>query len=304
MGIRKVAEGRSMVQKYPVVWLQCATCTGCSVSALNSVSPTIKNLLVDEVIPGKTLNLRYHATIMAGAGDGAIEAIERTAKEDNGGFVLIVEGAVPTAQGGIFGVLGERKGKPITMATWVDSLARAAGAVIALGTCAAFGGIAAGRPNPSGSVGVSHFFKMRSITTPLLNVPGCPPHPDWLVGTVASVMLNGLPGAKDLDESLRPRAFYDKTVHERCPRRAYFDEGKFARKFGEPGCLNELGCKGPVSHADCPLRLWNHGVNWCIGSGGLCLGCVEPGFPDLVSPMYEKMSETLVPTLGQGKRGE
>ena len=304
MGIRKVAEGRSMVQKYPVVWLQCATCTGCSVSALNSVSPTIKNLLVDEVIPGKTLNLRYHATIMAGAGDGAIEAMERTAQEDNGGFVLIVEGAVPTAQGGIFGVLGERKEKPITMATWVDSLARAAGAVIALGTCAAFGGIAAGRPNPSGSVGVSHFFKMRSITTPLVNVPGCPPHPDWLVGTVASVMLQGLPGPKELDEFLRPRAFFDKTVHERCPRRAYFEEGKFARKFGEPGCLNELGCKGPVSHADCPLRLWNHGVNWCIGSGGLCLGCVEPGFPDLVSPMYEKMSETLVPTVGQGKRSE
>src|SRR3972149_1476768 len=112
MGIRKVAEGRSMVQKYPVVWLQCATCTGCSVSALNSVSPTIKNLLVDEVIPGKTLNLRYHATLMAGAGDGAIEAMERTAQEDNGGFILIVEGAVPTAQGGVFWGLGGGEGEP------------------------------------------------------------------------------------------------------------------------------------------------------------------------------------------------
>lgn len=291
-----------MVTKYPVVWLQCATCTGCSVSALNTVSPTIKNLLIDEVIPGKTVNLRYHATVMAGVGEQAIEVMETTAQKDKGGFVLIVEGAIPTAQDGVFGVLGEKNEKPIPMTTWVDSLSRAALAVIALGTCAAFGGIAAGKPNPTGCVGVDRFFKMRSIAAPLINIPGCPPHPDWLVATVASIMLRGLPKPEELDEFKRPKAFFDKTIHENCPRRASFDEGKFARKFGEPGCLNELGCKGPVSHADCSLRLWNHGVNWCIGSGGLCLGCVEPGFPDLLSPMYEKLSEALVPTVG--KKGE
>jgi len=294
----------SKTEEYPVVWLQCATCTGCSVSALNSVSPSIKNLLVDEVIPGKHFNLRFHATIMAGVGDAVIEEMEETRQGEKGSYSLVVEGAIPTAQDGIFGVLGEREGKPIPMTTWVDSLSRAAVAVIALGTCAAFGGIAAGKPNPAGCVGVDKFFKMHSITTPLINIPGCPPHPDWLVGTVASVMLWGLPQPEELDEFKRPKAFFDKTVHENCPRRAYFDEGKFARRFGEPGCLNELGCKGPVTHADCPLRLWNHGVNWCIGSGGLCLGCVEPGFPDLLSPFYEKMSEAMVPTVGQTKKGD
>ncbi len=293
-----------MAQKYPVVWLQCSTCTGCSVSVLNSVSPTIKNLLVDEVIPGKTLNLRYHATVMAGAGDQAIQALQKTANNDRGGFVLIVEGAVPTAANGAYGVMGEEGSEPIPMVRWVESLSRGALAVIALGTCAAYGGIAAGKPNPSGCVGVAQFFKTRSITTPLINIPGCPPHPDWLVATVASVMISGLPKPGQVDEVLRPIAFYGKTVHENCPRRAYFEEGKFARKFGEPGCLNELGCKGPVSHADCPVRLWNHGVNWCIGAGSPCLGCVEPGFPDLVSPMYEKMSDALIPNISQTRKGD
>ncbi len=293
-----------MVEKYPVLWMQCATCTGCSVSALNSVSPTIKNLLVDEVIPGKTLNLRYHATVMAGAGAPALEAMEKTALNNKGGFVLIVEGAIPMAANGLYGVLGERGEERIPLATWVESLSQQALAVVALGTCAAYGGIAAGKPNPSGCVGVDQFFKVRSIATPLINIPGCPPHPDWLVGTVASIMLLGLPKPGELDEFKRPRAFYDKVIHENCPRRAYFDEGKFARKFGEPGCLNELGCKGPVSHADCPLRLWNHGVNWCIGAGSPCLGCVEPGFPDSVSPLYEKVSEASVPNIGQGRKGD
>ncbi len=290
-----------MHQKYPIVWLQCATCTGCSVSVLNSVSPTIKNLLVDEIIPGKSLNLRYQATIMAGAGARAIEAIQKTAQNDRGGFILLLEGAIPTAENGAYGTLGETSRGQIPMTDWVESLSLGALAVIALGTCAAYGGIAAGKPNPSGCVGLGQFLKTRSITTPLISIPGCPPHPDWLVGTIVGVMLNGLPKPRELDEFQRPKAFYEKTVHENCPRRAYFDEGKFARKFGEPGCLNELGCKGPVTHADCPIRLWNHGVNWCVGAGGPCLGCVEPGFPDLLSPFYEKMSEALLPKIGEGR---
>jgi len=282
--------------------LQCATCTGCSVSVLNSVSPTIKNLLVDEVIPGNRLSLRYHATVMAGAGATAIETIQKTAQNDQGSFVLIIEGAIPTAENGGYGALGETSSGPMPMTNWVTFLSQKALAVIALGTCAAYGGIAAGKPNPSGCVGVSQLFQRHSITTPLINVPGCPPHPDWLVGTLVNIMLKGLPKISELDEFKRPKVFYEKTVHENCPRRAYFEEGKFARKFGEPGCLNELGCKGPVSHADCPLRLWNHGVNWCIGAGGPCLGCVEPGFPDLVSPFYEKMSEALIPSIGKKER--
>lgn len=290
-------------QEYPVIWLQAATCTGCSVSMLNSVSPTIKNILIDEVIPGKHINLRYHATVMAGQGDAAIDEMETTSSKKKGGYILVVEGAIPTASNGVHGSLGEKEGKPVSMASRVEHLSKNALAVIALGTCAAYGGIAAGSPNPSGSVGVDAFLKQKKVNVPLINIPGCAPHPDWFVGTVASIVLNGLPKPSELDEYRRPKAFYGKLIHENCPRRAYFEEGKFARKFGDPGCLNELGCKGPVTYADCPTRLWNHGTNWCIGSGGSCIGCVEPGFPDVLAPFYQKLTDEALPIVGQGKGG-
>lgn len=291
------------VAEYPVIWLQAATCTGCSVSILNTVSPSIKNILIDEVIPGKHLNLKFQATVMAGQGDAALKILEETPKTNKGGYILVIEGAIPTADGGVYGILGEEKGKPVFMASRIETLAKDALVILALGTCAAFGGIAAGKPNPSGCVGVDSFLRSCGINKSLINIPGCAPHPDWFVGTVASVLLSGLPKPRDLDEHKRPKAFYGQLIHENCPRRAYFDEGKFARKFGEPGCLNELGCKGPVTHSDCPLRRWNNSVNWCIGAGSPCIGCCEPGFPDLLSPMYQKLTGDNIPKIGkpQGK---
>lgn len=292
------------VVEYPVIWLQVATCTGCSVSILNSVSPTIKNVLIDEVIPGKHLSLKFQATIMAGQGDTVIRVLEDVPKAHKNGYVLVVEGAIPTAEGGIYGTLGEKNGRPLPMASQVETLAKDALAIIALGTCATFGGIAAGKPNPSGSIGTDALLKSKGISKPLINVPGCPPHPDWFINTVASILLSGLPKPEELDEYQRPKSFYGQLIHENCPRRAFFDEGKFARKFGEPGCLNELGCKGPVTHADCPIRKWNNGVNWCIGAGSPCIGCCEPGFPDLVSPIYQKLTGENIPMIGKPQRKE
>jgi hydrogenase small subunit len=288
------------VEEYPVIWLQGATCTGCSVSVLNSVSPTIKNVLVDEVIPGKHVNLRFQATVMAGAGALAIEALEETWKAKKGHYVLVVEGAIPLKANGAYGSIGENKdGKPISIASRVETLGRDALAVIALGTCASWGGIPAAKPNPSQCVNVTQIFQSKGITTPLINIPGCPPHPDWFVGTVASLLLNGLPNNGELDEVHRPRLFYGQLIHENCPRRAYYDEKKFAKKLSEPGCLYELGCKGPVTHADCATRMWNNRINWCVGCGGLCIGCAAPGFPDLVSPLYEKTPDITLPNIGQ-----
>jgi hydrogenase small subunit len=290
---------KAKVQEVPVVWIQAGTCTGCSVSVLNSVSPTIKNVLIDEVVPGKHVSLKFQATVMAGQGEAVIHVLEDTPKTNKGAYVLVVEGAIPTKDGGIYGTLGEKNDKPVPMAERVEALAKDALAIIALGTCATFGGIAAGKPNPGGYEGTDKFLKSRKINKPLINIAGCPPHPDWFVGTVASVLLLGLPKPEDMDELKRPKVFYGNLIHETCPRRAYFDEGKFAKKFGEPGCLNELGCKGPVTHADCPLRKWNHGTNWCIDAGSPCIGCCEPGFPDLVAPVYQKLSEANMPAIGK-----
>jgi hydrogenase small subunit len=254
------------------------------------VSPSIKNVLVDEVIPGKHINLRFHPTVMAGAGEAAIEILQETQQQKKGGYVLVMEGAIPTAKGGIYGIMGEENGTPVTIVSRLESLGSNALAIIALGTCSSFGGIPAAAPNPTQCLSVEEALKAARIATPVINVSGCPPHPDWFVGTLASILLFGLPKPEDLDEHRRPKAFYGALIHENCPRRAYYDEGKFAKKLSEPGCLYELGCKGPVTYADCPTRLWNHGTNWCIGSGGMCHGCVEPAFPDLVSPIYEKIA--------------
>lgn len=287
-----------MVKELPVIYLQASGCSGCAVTMLNSASPTIKNLLIDQIIPGVHINLRFHPVIMAAAGDMAISAMEDTARTKKGEYVLVVDGAIPSSDGAIYGAVGERGGKPVTMEERVTELASDALAVIAMGTCSSFGGISAAAPNPSGCRSVKAVLDSKGINKPLINVPGCPPHPDWFTGTVGSILLNGLPTADDLDDFLRPKAFYGKLIHENCPNRAYFDEGKFAKKFGDEGCLYELGCKGPVTYSDCPIRKWNSGTNWVIGAGAPCNGCTQPGFPDVMSPFYERLVDVELPVIG------
>ena len=276
-------------KKYPVVWLQGASCTGCSVSVLNAVSPKFQNLLLDELVPGQQLNLIFHATIMAGQGEPVIEVLKDTEKNRKGGYILIVEGAVPTAENGNYGSIGEKDGRHLTIQQSVEEMGKNALLVIALGTCATFGGIPSARPNPTLCKGVKTIFNEKGIKTAVVNIPGCPVHPDWFVGTISVVLFSGA-DALELDDLARPKLFYGSLVHENCPRRADFDKGKFAEKLGDPGCLYKLGCKGHYTYADCPLRQWNNGLNWCVKAGSPCLGCVEPEFPDGTSPMYEKIT--------------
>jgi hydrogenase small subunit len=282
----------------PVIWLQGGACSGCSVSVLNLVSPSVKNVLIDELLPGKHISLRYHPTVMAGSGELALDILDSTGRDHPGNYVLVVEGAISTKDDGVYCVLGEDGGREQPLVERVESLARDALAAVALGTCATFGGIPAAPPNPSGCISLQALFDIRGIDTPLINVPGCPPHPDWFAGTLVQLMLRGLPSSEDLDVHRRPLLFFGGLVHEQCPRRADFDEGKFAKRLGDPGCLYELGCKGPITHADCSIRLWNHGTSWCIGAGSPCHGCVEPGFPDLGAPLYEKIDELALPAFG------
>jgi len=227
-------------------------------------------------------------TIMAGSGAPVLRAIEDTAEKARGEFVLVCEGAFPEDP---FCTMGERDGKPVPITERAAELAEQAAAVIAVGACATFGGIPAAEPNPTGARPIGKVMEERGINTPLINIPGCPPHPDWFTGTLINIMLKGLPDASELDELRRPLAYFGKLIHENCPRRPYFDAGKFAKKPGDEGCLYLLGCKGPVTYADCPIRMWNTGVNWCVGAGAPCNGCVEPEFPDKLSPLYEKLTE-------------
>ena len=279
------------VKEFPVLWLQGATCSGCSVSILNAIAPDIANVLLDQLVPGVHLNLRFHPTVMAGQGDPVIRVLAGTAEAKKGEYVLVVEGAVPCADHGEFATIGEEDGREVTFLERVETLSKDALAIVALGTCASYGGVFSAAPNPTGCKGVMEVLAEKGIATPVVNVPGCAPHPDWFVGTVAYVLVNGLPGPDDVDEVGRLKLFYGGLVHENCPRRPDFDAGRFAKKFGDPGCLYELGCKGPEASADCPTRQWNRGVNWCIGNGSPCHACVEPDFPDKVSPLYRKVTE-------------
>lgn len=265
-----------MVKEFPVIWFQGAACTGCAVTVLNSLSPTIKNVLLDELVPGKHINLVFMPTIMAISGKPALDILVETEKSKKGEYILIVEGSVPVNG---FGDVGEK-----TIEENVEELSKNASAVICMGTCSAFGGIPKGKPNPTKVQSVKEFLSSKGIKVPVINIPGCPPHPDWFVGTVANILLFGVP---ELDELLRPKLFYEKLIHENCERRPYFDKGKLAKKISDEGCMYELGCKGPYTHADCPIRSWNSGVNWCIQNGAPCIGCVEPEFPDLEA-MYKK----------------
>ncbi len=276
------------IQETPVVWLAAGACSGCSVSLLNALSPRIQDVLLDQVIPGHHIALNFHPTVMAASGDLAMQAMYDTEEKP---FILVVEGSITTADGGRCCEIGERNGHGITAVEHVTRLGRKAKAVIAIGSCASFGGVPKANMNPSGSKGVMEIFKAEGITTPTINLPGCAAHPDWFVATVAAVLLGG-PESVKVDQHGRPQMFYRKLIHDNCPLRGQFDAGRFAQKFGVEGCLYKLGCKGPVAFANCPEKRFNSGTNWCIENGHPCNGCVEPAYP------YEDSMWTPVPIAG------
>jgi hydrogenase small subunit len=257
----------------PIVWLSAANCTGCTVSLANLVGSSAPTNVADLLI--NTINLAYHTTLMGAAGTKAV-SILRNATKTNKGFVLAVEGGIPRAFNGHACMLWNENGNEMTALAAVKELAPRAKAVLCIGTCASFGGIPAGKPNPTDIVGVQ-----TASGVPTINIPGCPTHPDWVVGTIARLLAGSIPS---LDSQRRPTTYFGGSViHEKCPRR----ETDWATEFGMDGnCLRGLGCKGVSTRADCSSRLWNNRTNWCVGANSICLGCTERGFPDTFSPFY------------------
>ena len=265
----------------PVIWIQGAACTGCAISLMNSPYPKLKNLLLDELVPGKSIGLKFMATLMGGTGELALEVLEKTRAEKD--YLLVVDGAIPVGAEGKYCMVGEE-----TFSDQVARLAQDALAVVNIGTCSSYGGIPSGSPNLTESISVTEHLDDQGIDTPALNVPGCPPEPSWFVDTLAKVIISGIPSADELDKTGRLKEVYGDTIHSECPRRGDFATGHFARHIGEEGCLVEVGCKGPYTNSACPNRGWHDGLNWPIGNNHPCIGCTEPGFPDVMSPFYEK----------------
>jgi hydrogenase small subunit len=253
-----------------IIWLNGANCTGCTVSLANRVSssgPTdIADLLLNYV------DLAFHANLMGACGQDAVQILKDTTK---GQFILAVDGGIPTAFEGRTCVLWSDAGRDITALEAVISIAPKASALLSVGTCASFGGVPAASPNPTQIRGLADITGL-----PVINIPGCPAHPDWIVGTIAQLLAGVNP---ELDSYRRPKIYFGKKIHDKCPRKGR----NKAEVFGTAGyCLDRLGCKGKKTMADCPVRLWNNSANWCIGANTVCLGCTESGFPDRFSPFY------------------
>ena len=258
----------SRSNKPPVIWLEGQDCAGCTTSFASAMNPPIASIILD------TLSVRYHETIMAAAGHKSEDALHHTIKE--GGYVLIVEGSIPTADDR-FCMIAGRPFHEIVL-----ECANKAAAIIAVGACASYGGIPAA--GPTGAVGVRDIVKNK----PIINLSTCPVHVDHLVGTVVYYLT--VKGVPKLDNEGRPIMYFGETIHDTCRRRSYFEKGLLLEDWNDIKqknyCLISKGYKGPGTYSDCAVRRWNDGLNFCIDCGAGCRGCAEPEFYAGMTPLY------------------
>ncbi len=249
-----------------VIWLHFQECTGCTESLLRAEHPTLEKLILD------VISLDYHETLFAAAGHQAEAARRAAMKANKGKYLLVVEGAIPTKDNGIYCKIGGQ-----TAIEMLKECAADAAAVIAIGSCASWGGMPATPPNPTGAKSAGEV-----LGKVIPNIPGCPPNPYNFLSTVVHFLTFGkLP---DVDDIGRPKFAYSRLIHENCERRPHFDAGRFAMEFGDEGhrkgyCLYKLGCKGPETYANCPAILFGDvgNASWPVGTGHPCIGCTEKG---------------------------
>ncbi|MDD3618302.1 MAG: hydrogenase small subunit [Desulfobulbaceae bacterium] len=289
--VPRMVEAAASDQRPPVVWLHFQECTGCTETLLRATHPDVARLILD------IISVDYLETIMAAAGHQAEELLQETINKYNGKFICVVEGAIPTKDGGIYCMIGGRTAMDI-----LADVSSKAAAVIAIGACATFGGIQKAKPNPTGAVGVMDLVKDK----PVVNISGCPPNPISFLGTVLHFLtFNRLPRTDQLG---RPLFAYGRKIHDQCERRAHFDEGRFAEQFGDEGhkqgyCLYKVGCKGPGTFANCPAVRFNDVGVWPVGVGHGCIGCTEPDFWDTMTPFYERLPGIDLPFAGGAVAG-
>jgi methanophenazine hydrogenase len=276
-----------------LVWLRGSGCGGCTASLLNGGSPDILAAL-NKI----KLEPAYHDGLMLqqgvfvdGSPAGDTDHNSNVLLDElvgEGGYVLVVEGAIPDGpqESGRYCMSGAVPFKRI----FIEAAPRAS-CIVAAGTCASYGGIsrslAAADAAGVAFAGTSHDGALAryGIENTVINVPGCPTHPEWLLLVLADVLAGR---HIDLDIYGRPKAFFGSAVHDSCPRRGAYDRAARDAQFSDGNCLYELGCKGPLAYADCPTRRWNGAVSMCTQAGGPCVACVEPAFPDAFMPFFEK----------------
>jgi len=263
----QIAEAVTTRRRPPVIWLSAQECTGCTESLLRSQHPSLETLILD------LISLDYHEALSVPAGHLAEEAKHKSMHENHGKYLLVVDGAIPIKDGGIYCKVAGK-----TSLETLKEEAAGAAAIVAIGSCASWGGIPSSGPNPTGATPVSKIITDK----PVVNIPGCPPNPYNFLSTVLYFVTFGkLPA---LDDQGRPLFAYGRLIHENCERRPHFDAGRFATTFGDEGhrlgwCLYKLGCKGPETWANCPSILFGDvgSGSWPVGTGAPCFGCTEQG---------------------------
>lgn len=283
-------------------WLAGMSCDGCSIAAVGAQHPSVEQLLVG-AIPGLPKVILHHPVLDVEAGEKFI-APYRLAKEGKLGapYVVIYEGSVANekiaaAHGGYWSAMGmetaaDGSRQPIQTAYWLRDMAPGAAAVIAIGTCATWGGVPAAAGNVTGSMGVMDFLGkdyLSALGLPVINIPGCSPVGDNFTETVAVVLmfLAGVGPLPAFDELGRPAWMFKDTVHRGCVRAGNYEEGIFAKRYGDTECLVELGCWGPVVQCNMVSRGAIGHAGGCMNTGGICIGCTMPGFPDAFAPFYK-----------------
>ena len=298
-------------------WLAGMSCDGCSIAVLGATNPSVETLLTGS-LPWMPRVVLHHPVLSVEAGEEFVRNFELAHEGKlEAPYVVIYEGSVADERiaaetGGYWAALGVEHSaggvRPVPTAEWLSRLAPGAAAVIAIGTCATYGGVPAAAGNPTGAMSVMDFVgaDFRSaFGLPVINIPGCSPVGDNFTETVAAVLLflQGLGPLPEFDELGRPAWLFRETVHQRCGRAGFYEEGAFARNYGDKECLVEVGCWGPVVQCNITSRGAINHMGGCMNVGAVCIGCTMPGFPDKFSPFYKtppgsRLSSTASRTTG------
>ncbi|HEV2073598.1 MAG TPA: hydrogenase expression protein HypE [Thermomicrobiales bacterium] len=286
-------------------WLAGMSCDGCTVAVTGATAPSVEDLLIGR-LPGVPRVVLHHPVTSVESGEAFMRNYELAAEGKlDAPYVVIYEGSIADESlaaetGGYWCAMGsETVPKPIPTTTWLKRLAPGAAAVIAIGTCATWGGIPAAYGNPTNSMSLMDFLGkdyLSALGLPVINVPGCAPIGDNFTETIAAVLLflNGLGPLPEFDELGRPAWLFNQTVHQRCVRAGFYEEGTFAEHYGDPECLVEIGCWGPVVQCNITSRGAINHMGGCMNTGGVCIGCTMPGFPDRFAPFYKRPPGTII----------
>ena len=269
-----IARGLQASPRVPLIWLEAQDCAGNSEALLRAEKPTVAEVILD------TLSLDHHHLLMAASGKRTEEAIEAVREQFPAGYVVVVEGSIPLADGGVYCMVGGR-----TFAEMARDVCNGALAVIAVGSCAWDGGLPAASGGLTGAVGVAGWLGDSGVK--VINLPGCPLNPGNLTALIVQYLSTGR--WPDTDPFGRPLFAYGDTVHQQCESLPHYRAREFVREWGDEGhrkgwCLYQMGCKGPSTNANCSTLKFNGGTSWPVGAGHPCVGCTTPRFWDTMAP--------------------